>query len=465
MMASVPIRVRLTLWYAAILAIILAAFGAGVYLTLRHALYSNLDESIEFRAGALLDAVQYDGERPTLLTEVTSDDPTELERYARVFNTSGGITFDSSVGIETVPVNKDFVDRALSGQRGTRRDTAEGDDDQIRVITLPIRRDGQIVGVLEVGESEEDVSGILGTLLLIMGVTYAVTLVVAVLGGSFLAGRALSPVDRITNLARRITAEDLGQRLDFRLPDDEVGRLARTFDEMIGRLHEAFRRQRQFTTDASHELRTPLTIMKGQVDVALQKQRDPEDYRQVLQEVNEEVDRLIHLTASLLTLTRADAGAIPLALEGVDVAGVVSGAVEHMSATALQKGIDLRFVSDGSATIRADEDLLLQLLLNLVDNAIKHTPSGGRVTVGWGRTDSRVELWVQDTGIGIPEQHVPLIFDRFYRVDKARSRTDGGVGLGLAISRWIAEAHGGSIRVTSVPGEGSTFTVLVPLNS
>ena len=410
------IRVRLTFWYVLVLALILAAFSAGVYLVLRQALYNNLDESIQNQAAALLGTIQYEGDRPSL-TSVSPADPTEEEQFVRVFDASTDLTFDSSGAIGNVPVDQDTVNSALVGETTTRRVKIEEDDDPLRIITVPIRRDGQIVGVLEVGQSEEDVSDILTTLLLIMGAAYPVTLVVAMVGGVFLAGRALSPVDKISALARRISAEHLGQRLNLRLPDDEVGRLARTFDEMIERLDDAFRRQRQFTADASHELRTPLTIMKGQVDVALQKRRAPEDYRRVLQEVNDEVDRLIHLAGSLLTLTRADAGQIPLALENVSVADVVAGAVEHLRSTALQKGFELQLVSGNSITMYADEGLLLQLLLNLLDNAIKYTPVGGRVTVGWSVTGDQVELWVRDTGIGIPEEHIPLIFDRFHRVD------------------------------------------------
>jgi heavy metal sensor kinase len=266
----------------------------------------------------------------------------------------------------------------------------------------------------------------------------------------------------VTRLARRISAEDLGQRLNLRSPDDEVGRLARTFDEMIARLDDAFRRQRQFTADASHELRTPLTAIKGQIDVALQRQRDPAAYRQVLQVVNEEVDRMIRLVGSLLTLARADAGQIPLAFEAVSLPDLVAGALEQVSPMASQRSVELQLVPSQAVTLRADEDLLLQLLLNLLDNAIKYTPAGGQVTVGWNVGAGQVELWVRDTGIGIASEHLPHLFDRFYRVEKARSRAEGRVGLGLAISRWIAEAHGGSISVDSAPGEGSTFTIRLP---
>ncbi len=278
----------------------------------------------------------------------------------------------------------------------------------------------------------------------------------------FLAGRALSPIDNITRTARQISADDLHQRLNLKLPDDEVGRLARTFDEMIARLDDAFQRQRQFTADASHELRTPLTIIKGQIEVALQRDREPEAYRQVLQEINAEVDRLIRLTSSLLTLTRADAGQILLRFEDVAVAEVVTGAFEQIRSTAREKGLECQLDPGPPVTIQEDQDLLLQLMLNLSDNAIRYTPSGGQVTLGWRVNKNQVQLWVQDTGIGISQEHLAYLFDRFYRVDKARSRAEGGVGLGLAISHWIAEAHQGSIHIASAPGKGSTFTVLLP---
>jgi heavy metal sensor kinase len=231
---------------------------------------------------------------------------------------------------------------------------------------------------------------------------------------------------------------------------------------MIDRLDAAFRRQRQFTADASHELRTPLTAMKGQVEVALSRPRDPAAYREVLQAVNEEVDRLIRLVGSLLTLSRADSGQIRIALEAVSVSELVAAAAEQVHPMAQQRGLELIVEPGPDLTLRADQDLLLQLLLNLLDNGIKHTSAGGRVTAGWRANGRQVELWVCDTGVGIASEHLPRIFDRFYRVDKARSRAEGGAGLGLSICRWIAEAHGGSISVESARGQGSTFTVRLP---
>ena len=462
MFRPIPIRIRLTLWYVALLAVILAAFGTGVYLTLSRSLNNSLDNSIRVQAEAIMDTVRYEKGRPTLSTSPSTSLGGE-ERFTRVFDSAMEPTFDNTGHHGTVPIDRLSLASSLKGQTTMRNVVTGGEEERLRVVTAPIVFEGTLVGVLEVGQSRDDVTDPLGTLLAIMGVAYPVTLALAVLGGIFLSRRALAPVDRVTDLARRISADDLSQRLDLDLPEDEIGRLARTFDEMIARLDEAFRRQRQFTADASHELRTPLTIMKGQLDVALQKERGPEEYRKVLQAVNDEVDRLVNLAGSLLTLTRADARQVPLTLEDVRVADVVAGAVEHLTPTAAGKQIELSAESGNGVAVNADEDLLIQLLLNLLDNAIKYTPEGGAVSVRWDRSAEDVEIRVRDTGNGISQEHIPLIFDRFYRADEARSRVDGGAGRGLAISKWIAEAHGGSLGVESTLGSGSTFTIRLPI--
>ena len=455
------IRLRLTLWYVLLLAVILAAFSAGIYTTLRQNLYEGLDDSVANRANVLLEVVRYEDGAPTLAGVVPSNDPNEGESFVRVFDASGRVTFDNSVAAGGVAVDRRAVERALTREAHSRN--ASAGEESLRARTVPIEQDGRVSGVLEVGQSRDDVTETLRTLLVILGFAYPVTLVVASFGGAFLAGRALSPIDRLTRLARRISAEDLGKRLDLQLPDDEVGRLARTFDEMIARLDGAFRRQRQFTADASHELRTPLTAMKGQVEVALSRSRDAAAYRQVLQTVNEDVDRMIRLVGSLLTLARADAGQIALAMEPISLPDLIAGTVEQVRPLAEERGIALKTAPGPPEAVRADEDLMLQLLLNLLDNAIKYTQAGGEVTSGWNTGEGHVDVWVRDTGAGIASEELPHVFDRFYRVDKARSRVEGGAGLGLAISRWIVEAHGGSISVQSAPGQGTTFTVRLPL--
>jgi heavy metal sensor kinase len=455
------IRVRLTLWYVLLLAIILAAFSAGIYLTLRQSLSSNLNDSLETRANVLAGVVRYEDGHPTLEGSVPAGERELDEEFVRVYGADGSVSFDSTAAdAEPTGIDAAAVQEALAGHSSTR--TVHIEDETLRARIEPIVENGDVTGVLVVGLTEDDMAETLRSLLAILAIAYPVTLVVASAGGMFLASRALSPIDRITRLARRISADDLSQRLDETLPDDEVGQLARTFNEMIARLDAAFQRQRQFTADASHEMRTPLTAIKGQIEVALSRPRDAEAYREVLRGANEEVDRLIRLVGSLLTLARADAGEIPLAAEPVRLADLVNAAVEQVRPAAARKRIAIKVSAGPDTTVRADHDLLLQLLLNLLDNALKYTPDGGRVTAGWDADGASARVWVQDTGIGIDVSEQPRIFDRFYRVDKARSRAAGGSGLGLSISRWIAEAHKGAVSVESSPGRGARFTVTLP---
>jgi len=453
------IRVRLTLWFVLLLAITLAIFSVALYLALRHNLNSSLNDSLESRAeivsGLVVDVDQVDVAALTI-----PGDPVEGEEFVRVFDSSGNLVFDNSGEKFRPPDDPAAVSAALSGSR-TRRSLDLGPE--LRALIAPISANGQVIGAVEVGLSTDDLHSTLRTLLIIIAVTYPLALIIASGGGVFLAGRALSPIDGLTRAARRISAEDLSQRLDMRLPDDEVGRLARTFDEMIARLDDAFRRQRQFTADASHELRTPLTAIKGQTEVALQKDRDPEEYRSVLRNVNLEVDRMIRLVSSLLMLARADAQQVPLARESISLGGVIGDAADQVRSAADSKGVLIRVRNGRETRLTADQDLLLQLMLNLLDNAVKHTPSGTSIDVSWSIEDGSAQVVVSDEGPGIASEHLPHIFDRFYRVDKARSRDGGGVGLGLSICRWIAQAHGGSIEAGNAPGQGATFKVHLPI--
>jgi len=453
------IRVRLTLWFVLLLAITLAIFCAALYLALRHNLNSSLNDSLESRA-EIVSGLVIDVDRVDVAELTIPGDPVEGEEFVRVFDSSGNLVFDNSGEKFRPPDDPAAVSAALSGTR-TRRTLDLGPE--LRALTAPIRSNNQVIGAVEIGLSTEDFHSTLRTLLIIIAVIYPLALVIASGGGVFLAGRALSPIDGLTRTARRISAEDLSQRLDMRLPDDEVGRLARTFDEMITRLDDAFRRQRQFTADASHELRTPLTAIKGQTEVALQRDRDPAEYRSVLRSVNTDVDRMIRLVSSLLTLARADAQQAPLAKERISLGTVVSDAADQVRPAANDKRVSVRLQDGGETRLTADQDLLLQLMLNLLDNAVKHTPSGGSIDVSWSKEDGRAKVVVADEGPGIPSEHLPHIFDRFYRVDRARSRDRGGVGLGLSICRWIAQAHGGSIHADNGPGRGATFTVELPI--
>jgi heavy metal sensor kinase len=294
-------------------------------------------------------------------------------------------------------------------------------------------------------------------------------LVLASGGGWLLARRALRPVDMMTEAARRIGAERLGQRLVGADVEDELGRLARTLNEMLARLEAAFSEMRRFSADASHELRTPLTVLKGEIEVALRSERDSAEYQRVLVSALDEVERMTRLVEDLLLLSRADAGALRFERERVELDRLVEEVCKQGEFLGRGRGVQVSLRSLEPLVVEGDGQKLQQVLLNLVDNAVKYTPAGGHVGVGLRQSSAapdrqpEAEIFVQDDGIGIQPDAVPHLFDRFYRADPARSRDGSGAGLGLCIAKTIAEAHGGTIAVTSALGAGSTFTVHLPL--
>ncbi len=250
------------------------------------------------------------------------------------------------------------------------------------------------------------------------------------------------------------------QAIDLALPEHaQVGRLARTFDAMLARLDDAFRRERQFTADASHELRTPLTVMRGEIDVALNRTRSKEEYARVLRELGTDVDRLTQMANDLLTLARADASKLPLQLGAVRAARLLQAVAEEMRPLADERGVTLIERADETLTVWADEDKLLHVLFNLVENALKFTPRNGAITLSATRDNHRAVIAVADTGIGVATEHLPHLFERFYRVDEAHSSRGGGAGLGLAIAHALVVAQGGTIAAHSVVGQGTTFTI------
>jgi len=254
----------------------------------------------------------------------------------------------------------------------------------------------------------------------------------------------------------------LSGRIDLTGPDDEVGRLARTFDTMLARLEEAFTQQRQFAADASHELRTPLTAIIGQIDVALGWPESVDYYRTTLATIREQAQRLTRLASDLLFLARTDAQPLPQAAEPIDLASLLPAVAMQMQPVAAERQQTITVIPSSTGVVYGNEDYVIRLLLNMLDNAIRYTPVGGQVTLSSRRTNANIEISVRDTGPGIAPEHLPRVFDRFYRVDRGRSRVQGGSGLGLAIAQSIAHVHGGQITIESVVGHGSTFIVRLP---
>ena len=451
-------RTRLTLWYSALLVGTLLVSGVIALIVVERVLLANLDDSLRTRAVALQEGAEHEfdeGERHG--TEELAVLTSGLD-LVRLWDQRGRLVFgreESLVLRSTVPAPSPLptadvfsTERLASGV-------------VVRTVTHPFRSRGRTVGLVQIGRSTADITNVLASLRLfgLAGVLVAVALAGA--GGAFLARRALAPIDRITRAAEQIGAEDLSRRLALDLPDDEIGRLAGAFDAMISRLDQAFERQRRFTADASHELRTPLALVRSQVDVALAQPRTADQYARVLAEVRDATDRLARLTDHLLTLARADANEA-LTRVPVDLQDLVAETAASVAAHAREQGIHLEVqLADVSAVV-GDPIWLTQLLRNLLDNALRHTPAGGRVRVALEPGRGGIVLSVSDTGAGISPEHLPHLFERFYRVDAARSRAAGGAGLGLAICDWIARAHGGQITAESTIGQGATMTVWLP---
>lgn len=305
--------------------------------------------------------------------------------------------------------------------------------------------------------------------LIVLGIAIPIALLLGSFGGLLLANQALSPVDRITTAAEQIAKGDLAERVPMpanaSTKQDEIGRLAATFNHMISRLQAAFERQKQFTSDASHELRTPLAVMRGDMEIALRRERSPEEYQRVLGSNLEEIIRLTRLIEDLLMLARADSGRVELRCEPVDLNKLCRQMADYITPLAQQRDQVLTYESPNDEIIvNADLQRIKQLLLNLLDNAIKYTPAGGHVTLMVKAEHDQAVIAVADTGRGISAEDLPHIFERFFRRSgKTSDRSAAGFGLGLSIVKWIVESHGGLIETTSQPGNGTTFVVKLPL--
>jgi heavy metal sensor kinase len=432
------IRTRLTLWYLAVIVVLLLIFSSVAYFMLDYTLYNNLDNTLQNRANSL--------NTPTYVVPKSNELLMSFDANGNETQAVGGVTVDTSK-------LSGLIKKALAGQN-TYLSAAGTENQNIRLYSTSFFNpfNGQPV-VIIVGQTTTEITDVLHTFVYVIVIAMVAIIILAGIGGLFLAERALKPVQQITKTAQNIEGSDLSQRIDVKT-DDELGRLASTLNEMIGRLEESFNRQRQFTADASHELRTPLAIMQAEATLALSKERSPDDYRKSLETISQESDYMSSVIGKLLFLARSDAGKEQLSFEDVELKGLITGLASNIEALAQDKGI---------LTVNGDKVKLRQLFINILENAVRYTPIAGQISVSLVQKDANAVVAIADTGIGIPPEHLPHIFERFYRVDKARARADGGVGLGLAIAKIIAESHKGKIEVESELGKGTTFTISLPL--
>ncbi len=460
------IRLRLLLWYSGLLVLLLSAFGGILYAVLQSSLLAQIDRTLMETA----QEVQAGARRRVAITpfnwhEVVTLPPLDVFASPSIFvqvRYPAGIVAATSANLRnrtlpTLPA-KDW-EKVLQGQVDVR--IVQVGSIRLRMRSEVIAFEDRPAGVLQVAMPLRSVDETLQNLLEILLIGGGVGLLLSILGGIFLSGRALAPVARVTETSRRIAAtEDLKERLPPPRTRDEVGRLVLTFNEMLERLQSLFQTQQRFLADVSHELRTPLAAIRGNLEVLLRgAQEDPNMLQESLADIEREVGRLSRMVADLLTLARAEAG-VHLERRPVELDRLLLEV--YREARHLAQGVEVRLGSEDQVQVLGDADQLKQLLLNLVDNSLKYTPAGGTVTLSLYRDDSWAYLSVADTGVGIAPQDLPYIFERFYRGGDRRRVRRTGLGLGLAIARWIAQEHGGDIQVESRPGQGSTFTVRLP---
>ncbi len=463
-----PLRLKLTYYYLAIIFIILLGYGVAIYLYLTRSLMTVIDSSLasqierienQMMGGSGGDAYTLIDGREVML-QITP-------HLTQIIDEQGQISDEVLASPrDRLPVDMSMMRRLVMGQTTFLTVvTPAGESMRLgmrRVRALEDRGNYYI----RLGQSMEGFRFVRLRLLLILGITVPVIILIGSFGGLLLANQALRPVDRITRTAERIGGGDLTERVPEPASMDEIGRLAATFNQMISRLQAAFDRQKQFTSDASHELRTPLAVMRGDIEITLRRERPISEYQRVLSSTLEEIIRLSGLVEDLLILARADVGRLELECRPTNLTRLCRETTDYIAPLAHHRHQQLTFISSisGDIVLNADANRLKQMLLNLVDNAIKYTDTGGTIDVRLDAGDGEVRLSVRDNGRGIAPEDVARVFDRFFRRSKPLAdRTANGSGLGLAIVKWIVEAHGGKIELRSEPGRGTEFLVRLPL--
>jgi len=453
-MAPASIRARMTSGYVVVLMLTLLGSGVAVYVLLSRALVQRVDEMLDFElaearerlaAGLPIEELSQEPAafHETFLLRILAADGRVLAQSSRLDRHSVALPAKLPSGAGTY-----HWDARLGGSNSYRWVIGEARNGTERMFV-------QIATSREALEDElEKVRRVLLTML-------PAGALAAAFGGYWMAGRALVPVQRMTEAAHRISADNLGDRITVACSHDELGQLATTLNAMLDRIDQAFAASRRFTADAAHELRTPIASIRAEAELCLRSRREIPEYEQILGSVLEEAERLTRLTDRLLLLSRNDAEArFPVRSLRLDL--LVARLAEGLQPTARKAGLELRVEELPPVVVDGDDDLLSQAFDNLLDNAVKYTGAGGTITVRGGSDDGWACVEISDTGIGIPEELLPRVFDRFYRVDPSRSRHTGGTGLGLSIARSVIQRHGGTINVMSRRGSGSRFLVSLP---
>ena len=445
----------------ALVLILLTAFSILIYTGLATLLAQHVDHELLTLAEQEAARVELTTGTLTALEDDEKDEMREAARSAVVLNPSGTVLWKGAASTTRPPLS---TAQLADLQRGlTLFDTVTPPHDgSIRRISFPVTHAGSVRYLLQMETSLRLVDDTLRLLMLLLAALAGAMIVAGWVGSRWLAREALAPVEALTATAEQISVPSLRTRMTLAAPYEEFDRLARVFNAMLDRLHHVFEGQRQFIADAAHEIQTPLTVIKGTIEVALQKSRNAEDYRDALVTNLGQIERLGTLTRSLLTLAQFSGDRPPVTLTPLALEPLVQDLIKELSPLAEDRKIQLILDAQPVPRVQGDAGRLTQLLINLLDNALAYTPPEGRITIRLKPIPAHVVLQVEDTGTGIAPEHLPRLFERFYRADPARTRESGGTGLGLAIVKEIAEAHGGTVAVESTPGQGTRFTVTLP---
>ncbi len=467
------IRSRLTLLYAVVLALIFLVSDVVLYQSFKMSLIEAID-------GTLLTAAE---DTETTIAKIPIEkwktSVKEVERgfvvnrlYIQIVEFPAGkeenFNMVARSGILAENISQKMIWESLARQFPVQPVYMNVNEESpathpMRIILYPVQKEQNKKYLIEVGTSLKKVANTLKNFLNVLMISIPLLLVVSVLGGYFLLTKALQPVKLVVQTAREITTEDLSHRIDSKNRKDEIGELITTFNQMISRLEQSVMQLKQFSSDASHDLKTPLTIIRGEIEIALRKNRSSKEYIKTLTSIQEEARKLEIIIENLLFLSRMDSPAQTLSFKAVPLDEIILNVFEKVDQLANKKGLILLIGEMEPTLIRGEPILLNRLVLNIFDNAIKYTPARGRVDISLEKTGKNVCLIVKDSGIGIPGESLPHIFDRFYQVDKSRSQRSQGSGLGLSIVKKIADIHGAEVEVKSELNKGTEFRVIFPL--
>ncbi|HEY7856662.1 MAG TPA: ATP-binding protein [Terriglobales bacterium] len=468
-------RGQLTFQYTIVFSLLLVLAAGLLYITLNWILFWNIDNELQDEASLVKQYITFEQGKPVLRSHTQAADEsydlTTIFNVSQILNTEG-VPVKSSP--ELTAFGYSFEPKDLKGlvamQPPPTFTTMGGKrDEEVRFVNTILLGPRGSRYLLQIGTRLKPINDAQDTFLWVMLMLLPVTVGFSAFGGSIMAKRTLKPVTDMTHAAQSISASNLSQRLPTRGRSDELDELAETFNAMIARLQQSFDKMNEFAANVSHELRTPLQAMQGETELALIARAPLAECRRVLESNLEEIDRLNRMIRNLLVLAQADAGEMRPKREAMDLNELVRDLVEQMRVVAQARGVDLRAATSSPVPLFADSLRIRQMMLNLIDNAVKYTPAGGHIEVRVERVGGhhgQAQVLVRDTGVGISAEDLPRIFDRFYRADKSRTRGVAGVdgcGLGLPIVKWVAETHGGSVEVTSTPGRGSSFLVHLPL--